>query len=230
MYCINCGVRLADTEKACPLCNTQVYHPTLKQGDALPLYPSDRMPKIKANSKAISGLVIILFCIPLFICLFADLHTDGALNWFGYVAGAIVVTYIALALPRWFEKPNPVIFLPCSMVAIALYVLYIDIKVGGGWFLPFALPIWGSLSAILCSVVTLLYYVHRGRLYIFGGGIIALGALVLLVELLLYPAFGVRFVGWSIYPLAVLALVGGGLIFLGINNSARAAMERKFFF
>ena len=27
MYCIKCGVKLADTEKKCPLCGTVVYHP-----------------------------------------------------------------------------------------------------------------------------------------------------------------------------------------------------------
>lgn len=27
MYCIKCGVKLADSEKKCPLCNTIVCHP-----------------------------------------------------------------------------------------------------------------------------------------------------------------------------------------------------------
>ena len=31
MYCIKCGVELADTEKQCPLCGTLVYHPELEQ-------------------------------------------------------------------------------------------------------------------------------------------------------------------------------------------------------
>ena len=51
MYCINCGVKLSDTEKKCPLCGTEVYHPTLKQGDASPLYPKNRNPKLQAKNK-----------------------------------------------------------------------------------------------------------------------------------------------------------------------------------
>ena len=230
MYCINCGVRLADTEKTCPLCKTEVYHPTLRQGDAAPFYPSDRLPKIKANSKAVNGLFIILFCIPLLVCLLADLHNDGGLDWFGYAAGGIIVGYVAFALPHWFKNPNPVIFVPSSFAAAALYLLYIDLKTGGGWFLGFAFPVWGALCLIVSAVVTLTYYLRRGRLYIFGGGVIALGGLALLVEFLLHTTFGIGFIGWSIYPLAVLTLLGGGLIFLGINSSARASMERKFFF
>lgn len=230
MYCINCGVKLADTEKKCPLCGTVVYHPSIEQKDALPLYPKGRSPKIKSNSKAINGLFIILFFIPILVCLFADLHADGSLDWFGYALGGIVLGYLAFALPRWFKKPNPVIFVPCNFAAIALYLLYIDLATDGGWFLSFAFPVTGALCLIVCAVVTLVHYVRKGKLYIFGGGAIALGGLSLLIEFLLDITFGLSFVGWSIYPLVVLALLGGGLIFLAINRSAREMMERKLFF
>ena len=29
MYCIKCGVELADSERVCPLCGTRVFHPDL---------------------------------------------------------------------------------------------------------------------------------------------------------------------------------------------------------
>ena len=45
MYCINCGVKLADTEKKCPLCNTLVFHPYIEQPAVRPLFPEGRMPK-----------------------------------------------------------------------------------------------------------------------------------------------------------------------------------------
>ena len=82
----------------------------------------------------------------------------------------------------------------------------------------------------MCTVVALLRYVVRGKLYSVGGGFIALGGLALLIEYLLSIALRVPFVGWSVYPLAVLALLGGGIIFLAINSSAREMMERKLFF
>ena len=64
MYCIKCGVKLADTEKKCPLCNTIVCHPDFKQTAERPLYPSNKMPKNDSGSKALNGAVIILFIIP----------------------------------------------------------------------------------------------------------------------------------------------------------------------
>ena len=230
MFCINCGVKLADTEKKCPLCDTVVYHPSLQQKEARPLYPKNRHPKVQANSKAFNGIFIILFFIPMLICFLADLQRNGELNWFGFAAGGLLIGYIALALPLWFRKPNPVIFLPCNFGTVILYLLYINLATGGNWFLSFAFPIAGSLCLIICAVVTLVYYLRKGRLYIFGGGFIALGALMLLVEFLLDITFDVKFIGWSIYPLVVLVLLGGALIYLAINRSAREMMERKLFF
>ena len=230
MYCIKCGVKLADTEKKCPLCNTVVCHPEFKQTAERPLYPSNKMPKSNSGSKALNGAVIILFLIPLLVCFFADLSPDGKLEWFGYVAGALMVVYVAFALPLWFKKPNPVIFVPCNFVATGFYLLYINLATSGNWFLNFALPVVSGLCLITCTVVTLLYYLRRGRLYIFGGAFMALGAFMLLIEFLIGITFGLRFIGWSIYPLVVLILFGGLLIYFAINSAARETMERKLFF
>lgn len=230
MYCIKCGVKLADTEKKCPLCNTVVYHPDVQQPQAQPLYPRDRMPKSKASAKSLSGAALILFFIPLLVCFYADLSLDGGLSWFFYVAGALAVAYVAFALPLWFRRPNPVIFVPCSFAAIALYLFYINFATGGSWFLSFALPVVGGLCLITCTVVTLMYYLRKGKLYIVGGAFMALGAFMLLIEFLMDVTFHLRFIGWAIYPLTALFLFGGFLIYLAINRSAREMMERKLFF
>jgi len=229
VYCVNCGVKLADTEKECPLCRTVVFHPALQQEDVRPLYPKDRKPKMPPNSRVFNGVVLILFLIHMLVCFLSDIRTDGVLNWFGFVCGALVLGYIAFALPFWFRRPNPVIFVPCTFAATVLYLLYIDLYTNGGWFLRFAFPVVGVLGVIVCAVVTLMYYLRRGYLYILGGGLIALGAWILLNEFLLMITFSLRFIGWSIYPLIVLTLLGGALIYLAIDDSARKAMERKLF-
>lgn len=219
-----------DTEKKCPLCNTVVYHPDFVQTAKRPLYPNNRMPESNSGSKALNGAVIILFFIPLLVCFFADLSLDGRLQWFGYVAGALAVAYVAFALPMWFQKPNPVIFVPCSFVAAGAYLLYICLATGGSWFMRFALPVVGGICIITCTVVTLLHYLRGGRLYILGGAFIALGAFMPLIEFLMNITFGLGMIGWSIYPLVVLALLGGLLIYLAINHTAREILERKLFF
>lgn len=230
MYCINCGVRLADTQDACPLCGTVPYHPDLCTKPATPLYPKHNLPGPTANSATVNGTILILFVIPLLITLLIDLHTDGRLTWFGFVAGALLLTYLVLALPRWFRNPNPIIFVPCGFAAAAVYLLYLDLATGGSWFLSFAFPVTAGLGLITTTVVTLLHCLRRGRLYIFGGALMAVGALMLLIEFLLTITFALRFTGWSFYPCAVLVLLGGWLLFLAVNRTARARVERKLFF
>ena len=230
MYCVNCGVKLADTEKKCPLCGTVVYHPEITREKVRELYPSDKMPKSGSGRAVIGGAVIILFMIPLILTFFSDIMPDGSIDWFGYVAGGLVITYLTVALPMWFKNPNPVIFVPCDFAAGIAYVLYVSLATGGDWFLPFAFPISLGVALISCTLVTLLHYLRRGKLYVIGGSIMALGALVLMTELLMGLTFGVKFMGWSIYPLISLELFGGLLIYLAINGSAREKIERKLFF
>ena len=164
------------------------------------------------------------------VCFFADWFLDGKVEWFGYVAGALVVAYVAFALPLWFDKPNPVIFVPCNFVTTALYLLYINFAVHGNWFMSFALPVVGGICLVTCAVVTLMHYLHRGKLYILGGAFMALGAFMLLIEFLLKITFSLPFMGWSIYPLVVLFLFGGLLIYFAVNRAARETLERKLFF
>ena len=223
-------MRLAETENKCPLCNTVVYHPDFKQPEVPKNYPDDKIPKSNSVAKASSGVIVFLFLVPLLISFISDLQADGKLDWFGFVAGALVVGYITLALPLWFKKPNPAVFVPCSFAASALYLLYINLATNGSWYLSFALPIISVLCLITCTLFSLIYYVKRGRLYIFGGALILLGGFMLLVEYLLNVTFGVPFVGWSIYPLVVLTLLGCMLIYLAIDKNAREIIKRKLFF
>ncbi len=230
MYCINCGVKLAESEKSCPLCNTTVYHPEIKQPTVSPLYPKNITPKTTSNSKVLNGAVIIMFLIPLIVCFLVDIQINGKLEWFGFVAGALSVGYIIFALPLWFKKRNPVIFVPCGFIATGLYLLYINFVTNGDWFLTFAFPVTGGICIIVSAMVTLFYYLKKGKLYITGGAFVLFGGFTLLIEFLMDMTFNLRFMGWSIYPLVVLVLIGGLLIYLGINRSAREMMERKLFF
>ena len=230
MYCVKCGVKLADSEKICPLCETKVYHPDIERDKGTPLYPKNKIPKIKYGSKGINGAILFLFFIPVLIAFVSDFRVDNKLDWFGFVGGGLALSYIVVGLPLWFSKPNPVIFIPCDFVAIGLYVLYINYEKNGNWYLSFALPLILALGVIVCTATTLLHYLKKGKLYIFGGIFMATGLFMLLLEYLLSATLNLAFIGWSLYPLIVLVILGGALIFLGINRTARKIMERKLFF
>lgn len=230
MYCIKCGVKLADTEKKCPLCATEVYHPALKQRPEEPLYPRSKHPHPPKQSLLLQSIATTVFILPLLLVLIADLRENAAVTWSGFVIGALLVGYVCVVLPVWFKCPNPAIFVPCGFTSVLLYLLYINLATDGDWFLSFVFPVGGSIAIIVTAMTTLLRYVHRGKLYIYGGTAIAFGGVLLMAEFLMDITFHIpKFYGWSLYPLTTLVLLGGMLIFLAICRSAREVMERKFF-
>ena len=164
------------------------------------------------------------------ICLVCDLSISGTMEWSGYVVGALLIIYGAFLMPRWFEHPNPVIFVPSVFGLIAAFLLYISWNTGGSWFLTFGLPITGALGLLFTALITLCRYIRRGRLYIFGGFTIALGAFCVLLEILLHITFGLPGFGtWSLYPLSTLTLVGLAMIATAIFRPLREAVEKRFF-
>lgn len=230
MYCISCGIKLADSEKNCPLCGLEVYHPKLQRTVSDSPYPAHQYPPKEVSPWGMRVLLLTVFLLPAITVLLCDLPIHGEITWSGYVIGALILSYTAVILPFWFKAPNPVIFIPIDFALVGVYLLYINYTVGGSWFMSFAFPVTGFFALIVTAVVTLNRYVRRGRLYIYGGAIAATGAFIPIIELLLAVTFDrVHFTYWSFYPMGALVLFGGFLIFLGICRPAREMMERKFF-
>ena len=231
MYCIKCGVELADSEKSCPLCHTPVFHPLLTRPEGEALYPATENPPRKIRPWGLLILVTaLLFLLPSIVTILIDLQLRGAITWSGYVVGALQMLYVMAVLPAWFHRPNPVIFVPCSFVSIGLYLLYISVVTDGRWFLSFAFPVLGGLGLITTTVVTLCRYIHRGQLYIFGGSAITLGLFMPVMELLLnYTFHRFRFIGWSFYPLSALVILGVILLLIALCKPVRESFGKRFF-
>ena len=231
MYCVKCGVKLADSEKVCPLCGTRVFHPDLPQPQGEPPYPPDPRPRNEEVSRSgVLFILTVLALLPAILFILCDWRINGSIVWSGYASGGVALLYILVALPLWFRRPNPVIFVPIDFVAIGLYLLYINFATGGHWFLTFAFPVAGSIGALITTMVALLRYVRRGYLYIFGGALIAAGGLAMLLEFLLNLTFGVhQTFFWSFYPLAAGVLLGVMLIIIAVCPPLRRSLHRKFF-
>lgn len=228
MYCCNCGVELADTERKCPLCGVRAYHPDIDRPEAEGLYP-DHTPRPRLKPGTAQTVLIVLFLLPVLVTVQVDLLVNSRMTWSAYVTGALLMTYVWLILPTWFRKPNPVIFVPCDFAALGLFLMYICFAADGQWFFSFALPTLGVFALVITTVITLMRYVPGGRLYIFGGAFLALGLYMPVMETLICLTFAKKFVYWFIYPTNALVLLGGMLIFLAIVRPARETMQRKFF-
>lgn len=231
MYCIKCGVELADSEKKCPLCGTVVYNPDSRQDETPGPFPKDVQIHEEFNRSGILFILTFIFIIPALLTLICDLSLNSDITWSGYCACSIAFVYLVTTLPVWFRKPNPVIFVSADFIGGVLLLFYINQRAGGNWFLTFALPVTCGIAVITIAVISLLKYIgKRGYLYIYGGGLIATGGFMMVIEALLNLTFGLRvsFV-WSFYPLIVLTLIGAMLLIIAICKPLRESLRKKFF-
>lgn len=229
-YCIKCGVELADSEKECPLCHTAVIHPEVKSGDGEPLYPRDNHQKERVSNGGLLFIITVMYVCPAIIVALCDLKINSAITWSGFVISALLLVYVIVVLPIWFKKPNPVIFTPVDFGAVGLFLLYVNYHTNGDWFLSLAFPITGAVCIIVTTVVTLVKYVQKGYLYIFGGAIIATGALTMLIELMINVTFSIsEFYFWSLFSFIPCFLLGMALIVIAICKPLKESLKQKFF-
>lgn len=227
MYCVKCGVELADSESKCPLCHTPVYYPGYTPKEEEKPYPRFEKPET-VNPRGIYFILSFAFVIAAIISFVADLNIGNGITWSGYVIGGILLFYTLFILPAWFKKYNPAIFIPVDFAAIGLYLFYINLATGGRWFNTFALPITGIVTLIVSSITILSYYLKRGYLYIFGGALVGAGAFCPAIETLSIITFDQPPMMWSIYPLIALFLIGMMLIVIAIVKPFRESLCRIF--
>ncbi len=231
MYCARCGVELQKGAAACPLCGLRAYHPDITEQPEAPPYPRGELETVSHG-----GLLFIanfLLAVVLVACLIVDLSLNASITWGGVAIAGLITGYIAVCLPLWFKRPNPVILFPIAAAAGICLSLFLCIRFGGHWFMPFAFPVGGAALLIVEAVIVLTRHAVGTRkyrmLYIFGGAAIAVGGLCVLIEFLLKIAFGLKMTWWSLYPLAVLFLFGMLLIIAGICRPLRRFLHKKLF-
>ena len=231
MYCIKCGVELADSEKVCPLCGTRVFHPDLPRSESEAPFPADnRVLPEDVNRSGVLFILTALTLLPAVLCIVCDWRINGSIVWSGYAAGGVALLYITVVLPLWFRHPNPAIFVPVDFAAIALFLLYINFAVGGHWFLSFAFPVTGAIGLLISAAVALTHYLRGGYLYIYGGMLILGGGLAVLIEFLINLTFQIHeTLFWSFYPMVAGIVLGLMLIVIAICKPLRESLHRKFF-
>ena len=231
MFCVKCGVALADSEKVCPLCGTRVFHPDLPQPqDESPYPPDPRNHSEEVSRSGVLFILTVLALLPAILFILCDWRINGSIVWSGYASGGVALLYVIVALPLWFRHPNPVIFVPIDFVAIGLYLLYINFATGGHWFLSFAFPVTGAIGLLVSAMVALLRYLPGGHLYVISGALLCAGGLAVLIEFLINYTFRLHETFfWSLYPLTAGVILGGMLLVIAICKPLQRSLHRKFF-
>jgi len=230
MYCVKCGVELAESENVCPLCETPVYYKGVQVDKTDGTFPTEEIEFKGVNKTGILFLISVAYAVAAIVSVLCDIKITGTVSWSGYVITSLILLYVIPILPSWFRNPNPVVFVPVDFAVIALFLAYINYAVGGNWFLTFALPVVSISCIIVTAVVTLVKYVRKGFLYIFGGALIASGFSMVLVEYFSYMTFNLNtWFAWWIYPAVVGFLFGMALIVIAICKPLRRSLKKKLF-
>ena len=129
MYCVKCGVHLADSEKKCPICGTRVYHPDLPEPHGEPTFPNPGTEEFHPTAHGV----------PLMLTIFTVL---AAVHFLGRVP-----------LPKALAAVFCGFGLAFAALAGAKLVTYMDLygltprRVVAGWFLG-VLTVWAVLVLV----------------------------------------------------------------------------------
>lgn len=137
-YCVNCGVKLKNSEKKCPLCNTKVINPNNLDNEYEPVY-SNRIENFKKiNYKYLSKIIILVLMITSFLVLLVDYVCSKNITWSLYVVVSIL--YLGTHLSFTVIK-NIYISLIIHLLSTELFMLFIAYMTSGmHWYLYLILP------------------------------------------------------------------------------------------
>ena len=229
MYCVKCGVELVDSQRKCPLCQTPVYMPDLDLNSDTP-YPPYKAEIEKLKPKGVLFIITVAHLVAFMVAFVCDLSGSLALEWCGYLFGALAVEYAVLFLPRWFARPHPAVFIPFAFFVLGCFLFCINYASGGGWFLTLALPLVAGGSFILSGAALLIYYLRRGYMYVIGGAFIAMAPYFLVAEWLSNVTFnGQSRLVWSPYPAVTAFGIGIMLIVISRVKPFRERVKKFFY-
>lgn len=226
-YCVHCGVKLGEGERACPLCGTEAKDPTTPFDESAPKRFPVRTSEqtLKVSRRYAISLLSLLLLVPAGICLLIDL-IGGGITWSLYPAGVLVLTWIAVSMPLLIRRHRLYSTILITGVTLAGYLYLVEQVTGTqGWFLPVVLPALALAIAMMCLTV----WVVRGKrlrlLRLMGLLLMEVGLLCLAIEGLCMLQGSAQAFTWS--PFVIIPCFFIALVLYVISRSAALSTELK---
>ena len=230
-YCVNCGVKLNDDAKACPLCGTPVIHPGKAEKPAGKPFFATRQEKIQpVSKKELALLLSVMFASVCICCGLLNLALRPDLWWSLYAVGAGIMLWIFFVPPLLWRRMPVLLKTFVNLCAVALYVLLIALASGGlDWYFRLALPILFTATLLVLLLCDLM---REGRSSILTSVILVLlaaGVLCLAIDLFVDRYLtGTCSPGWSLVVLAVCVGLSVPLLVIRLVPSLREEVRRRF--
>jgi len=216
-YCVNCGVELEKSQKACPLCGVEAVNPREPFDPLLPKPYNDHIARAHAAveqryTAIIASVLLMLACV---ICVMANLVYQDSFTWSVYVAASLALFWVLALFPMLFSSLHPVVIVTLDVSALLLFLYIINTQTGGrDWYARLAMP-QVLLYGVLALIVVLFWrsrHVYGWQRY--GIAVMAAGLAMLGLEALLdlYNSMRVQ-LQWSWFA-AIPAFALGLILFL----------------
>ena len=232
-YCVNCGVKLADSEKKCPLCNTVVINPNENgehKKESVYSHKYEEYAGRKINLKYLTQIILVIIGIGVLVQTLCDFLISFGISWSLYAIGAFGLL-ICLALPVLTKLKSPYIATMIDVVALALYIYMIALMTDGElWYYEFYLPLHLLTGIyVFCMVIFLR---KKRRNYFRAGGVSLLFVclLLILIELLLdIFIVGKIYLIWSLCCAPLFLAIATLLLVIAAKPKLREEMSRRLY-
>ncbi len=232
-YCVHCGVKLADYEARCPLCDTEVIDPN-RTKESTEVYPQDRMDinGKQINKRFLVLLISLALLIPFAVVAVIDLVISSGLTWAFYVFGAELIIWTFIVLPIYFEGKSPYFYMTADLCVSSLFILMLSwLNASEKWLMQLALPI--ILSAGVCAFLIIFILQDKGIGKIEKGGWITIitSFLPWAIDIAVTHYLSHSFMPvWAWYVSIPLIILGGVLVVASKNISMSEWIRRNLFF
>ena len=155
-YCVNCGVELDASARACPLCGTPVVNPCAPVQPDAPLPFPERCAEVAPVDRRGAGLTLSVMLAAAAACcaVLNRLFFFPDVPWSVYAVGGIFVFWVLVVSPLLWRM-HPAARAALNVAAALAYTALVALLTHGwGWYVRLALPV--ALAVCLTLIGTVL--------------------------------------------------------------------------
>lgn len=232
-YCVHCGVKLADYETRCPLCDTEVIDPKRNEENTEAYYQGrmDINGK-KINKRFLVMLISLALLIPIAAVAIIDLVFSSGLTWAFYVFGAELIIWAFIVLPIYFEGKSPYFYVAADLFVSSLYILMVSwLNDSVKWLMPLGMPFILSAGVFAFLIIFILQDKQIGKIEKGGWIAIITSFLPWAIDIAVTHYLTQSFIPvWAWYVSIPLLILGGVLVVASKNISMSEWIRRNLFF
>lgn len=235
-YCVQCGVKLEQSLKSCPLCHTPVINPnelnTSNLPDGIGPFATEK-GEVEPMKKHDIGLwLTLVFGSTAIACGILNLFVFNHSYWSIPAIGACIILWLFFC-PRMFFPQIPIILnLSVSAISIIFYQLAITLMTENDrWFFEIALPITLFLMGLVALSGICYKYVAKSLLATVLYFFMDVGILSVVIEYRVDIFLGQGFhIFWSAIVFSVCAVISIALIAILSMKRLRETVRKRLHF